>query len=236
VTAFLDDRLARVLSADSEAALRDALVGFTAHLGFDSVSAMLAIDRHGSRTDCHGVEHMPEAYRQLHADPSDGRRDPVMQHCRTSHLPIAWDRNTYLAAGQGEKWERQAGHGLASGLAVALHLPRGRHFLLGIDRREGLPDRTDLFEALGRLQLFAVYAHEAMTHLVDGTSSRPSLTRREIEALEWASIGKTAWETSRLLGISERTVVKHLVAASGKLGCAGKQHAVAAALRLGLIR
>ena len=52
----------------------------------------------------------------------------------------------------------------------------------------------------------------------------------------WTMEGKTAWELSRILGISEQTVVRHLNNATHKLNCVNKHHAVVKALRLGLIR
>jgi DNA-binding CsgD family transcriptional regulator len=62
-----------------------------------------------------------------------------------------------------------------------------------------------------------------------------ALTPRERECLTWASHGKTAGEIGTLLGISEYTAVAHLNAAMAKLKVSSRAHAVAQALRLGLI-
>ena len=48
-------------------------------------------------------------------------------------------------------------------------------------------------------------------------------------------MGKTSWETARILGISESTVNFHLSNACAKLGVRGRRAAVVMALRLGLI-
>jgi DNA-binding CsgD family transcriptional regulator len=64
---------------------------------------------------------------------------------------------------------------------------------------------------------------------------RPRLSERERECLAWASVGKTAWEISEILNISEHTVVAHLNAATRKLGAVSRGHAIAQALRLGVI-
>jgi DNA-binding CsgD family transcriptional regulator len=61
------------------------------------------------------------------------------------------------------------------------------------------------------------------------------LTRRELECLRWTSLGKTAWEVGRILGIAEHTAARHLHHASKKLGCVSKHQAVSRAQRLGLI-
>jgi DNA-binding CsgD family transcriptional regulator len=122
---------------------------------------------------------------------------------------------------------------------MALHLPEGKHFLLGVDRDQDLPgDPDELQRVVADLQLFAVHAQDAALRLlvpVAERPERPALTPRELEVLRWTMEGKTAWEVGALLGISERTVVFHINNGTHKLGCINKQQAVLKALRLGLI-
>ena len=61
------------------------------------------------------------------------------------------------------------------------------------------------------------------------------LTPREIECLGWCSRGKTNWEISRILGLSERTVEHYLSRANRKLGSTNRAQAVACALKLKVI-
>lgn len=61
------------------------------------------------------------------------------------------------------------------------------------------------------------------------------LSAREIEILSLASHGKTASEMAAALAISERTIAFHINNIVEKLGAANKTHAVAMALRQGLI-
>lgn len=63
----------------------------------------------------------------------------------------------------------------------------------------------------------------------------PSLTPREVECLRWAAEGKSEWEISAILHVSEHTADKHLANAHRKLGAANRAHAVALAIRWGLI-
>ncbi|ALK08339.1 helix-turn-helix transcriptional regulator [Blastochloris viridis] len=67
------------------------------------------------------------------------------------------------------------------------------------------------------------------------TAVADELTRRERECLSWASHGKTAGEIGTILGISEYTAVAHLSSTMAKLRASSRAHAVAQALRLGLI-
>lgn len=62
------------------------------------------------------------------------------------------------------------------------------------------------------------------------------LTRREVECLSWAANGKSEWEISQILGISEHTSEKHLLNAKTKLGTVNRVHAVAEAIRRGYIK
>jgi DNA-binding CsgD family transcriptional regulator len=64
---------------------------------------------------------------------------------------------------------------------------------------------------------------------------RTRLTPREIECLRWCSRGKTNWEISRILGLSERTVEHYLSRANRKLGTANRTQAVAYAHKENLI-
>lgn len=63
----------------------------------------------------------------------------------------------------------------------------------------------------------------------------PALSAREREVLLWAAQGKTAWETSTILGISPKTVEFHLGNCSKKLGTATKAQTILAAARKGLL-
>lgn len=64
---------------------------------------------------------------------------------------------------------------------------------------------------------------------------RVSLTKRETECLSWTAAGKTSWEISVILGISESTATFHLRNASAKLKASNRTHSVAKALHFGLI-
>jgi DNA-binding CsgD family transcriptional regulator len=228
-----------VLEARSRDEFRDEVVRFTQRLGFETVSAITVIDRGLGKSDFINIDNTPVEFTQIYMDPGLQRRDPVMQHCKRQSVPIIWDQDTYVESGVGELWEHQASYGYRTGIAMALHLPEGKHFLLGVDRESPLPDDTEELQRLvADLQLFAVHAQDSAMRLLLPAAQQPDqpkLTPRELEALRWTMEGKTAWEVGVLLGISERTVVFHVNNAMHKLGCINKQQAVLKALRLGLI-
>ena|GEM_PF-1298671 len=55
------------------------------------------------------------------------------------------------------------------------------------------------------------------------------LTRRQAEALRWVALGRRGPEVARLMGLSPRTVEKHLQAAAAGLGVSGAAEAAATA-------
>ena len=228
-----------VLQARDREEFRAEVVRFTQRLGFATVSAITIIDRGLGQSDFINIDNTPDSYTQGYANTLMQRRDPVMQHCRRNSVPIIWNQGTYVGTGAGELWEEQASFGYHCGIAMALHLPEGKHFLLGVDRDQALPADPEVLQRLvADLQLFAVHAQDSAMRLLVPLSQqpeRPALTPRELETLRWTLEGKTAWEVGAVLGIGERTVVFHVNNAMHKLGCVNKQQAALKALRLGLI-
>jgi DNA-binding CsgD family transcriptional regulator len=229
-----------VLQVQSRDELLGEVVRFIRQLGFETVTAMAVADHFGRDSEFASVDNTPAGFRELFENRDRSRRDPVMQHCKRAALPIIWNRDTYTSRGQGERWEEQAVHGYCVGIALALHLPNGQHFMLGIDRDRPLPlDRSEVSRMVADLYLFAIHAQDAALRVLLpllNEADAPDLTQRELECLRWTMEGKTAWEVGRILGISEQTVVRHVNSATHKLGCVHKHHAVVKALRLGLIR
>jgi DNA-binding CsgD family transcriptional regulator len=228
-----------VLEARNRDEFREAVVRFTHHLGFETVSAMTVVDHGLGNSEFITVDNTPSEFTEIYNDPSLGRRDPVMQHLKRQSVPIIWDQSTYIASGAVDLWEHQSHYGFNTGIAMALHLPEGRHFLLGVDRDRALPtDVAELQRVVADLQLFAVHAQDAALRILLPAlqqPDRPALTPREVEALYWTMEGKTAWEVGQILGITERTAVLHVNNAMHKLGCVNKHQAVLKALRLGLL-
>ncbi len=231
---------AAVLNAGSQEEFRREVVDFSRRLGFNTVSAMAVIDQGVGKSDFITIDNAPDGFGEVCNDRLRGRQDPVMQHCRLQSVPIIWDQATYTRHGLGGMWEEQARFGYCTGIAMALHLPEGRHFVLGVERDKPLPeDPAELTRIVADLQLFAVHAQDAALRVLSPllqSDSRPHLTPRELEALQWTMEGKTAWELGSILGISERTAVLHLNNAAHKLGCSSKHQAVLKAMRLGIIR
>jgi DNA-binding CsgD family transcriptional regulator len=236
---MLPARYTSVLKASSRDEFREEVVRFTKELGFTTVSALMIIDHTLGRSEVISVDNTPAEYLESYFDPIAARRDPVFRHCRQQTVPIIWDQETFVKSGVADQWEHQAHFGYHTGIAMGLHMPEGKHFVMGVDRDQRLPpNREELQRMVADLQLFAVHAQDAAMRLMLPSAQqpeRPLLTPRELEALRWTMEGKTAWEVGAVLGISERTAVMHVNNAMHKLGCVNKHQAVLKAIRLGLI-
>ena len=68
-----------------------------------------------------------------------------------------------------------------------------------------------------------------------GKKEMPPLSGREREVLNWLGQGKSSWDISMILAISERTVKYHVENIKKKLNATSRAQAVAIALDLGLI-
>jgi len=80
------------------------------------------------------------------------------------------------------------------------------------------------------------HIHQALRRLTKNFDSTfQPLTSREKEVLDWLKYGKTSWDVSRILNISERTVNFHCASVVHKLDAVSRSHAVAIAIDKGLI-
>ena len=76
------------------------------------------------------------------------------------------------SAGLGDMWEYQARFGYRNGIAMALHMPEGKHFFFAVDRDKPVPpDTGELTRIVADLQLFAVHAQEAAMRILTPAAS-----------------------------------------------------------------
>ncbi|WP_454634475.1 response regulator transcription factor [Bradyrhizobium cenepequi] len=89
------------------------------------------------------------------------------------------------------------------------------------------------------VQLVGIYFHTHLSERTIATSvaveDAATLSQRERQCLAWAARGKTLAEAAVLMDITPRTVAFHLENARRKLGAVTIAHAVAQAVRRGLL-
>ena len=157
-------------------------------------------------------------------------RDPAIQRVLSASVPFTWSELAGSEPGGQQIMDEAGDFRLKQGFTVALVTLEGEAagFSLAGERIEVTP------QGRGMLTLIATYAIGRALFLKD---DRPpiSLTLREREALQWSAEGKTTWEIGELMSISEHGADKHLRTAKAKLGASTKVHAVATAIRHGVI-
>jgi len=87
------------------------------------------------------------------------------------------------------------------------------------------------------IELVSVHVYSRLEALSGPRPMREivDLTRRETEVLQYAAAGKTNWEISRILSLSENTVIDYVKSAMRKLGSVNRTHAIALAIQNALI-
>lgn len=219
--------------------LERRLVAVAHAMEFPIISGALIRGRlHDAGVQIASLGNTPPGFVDIAKDLAETRRDPVMAKLMKVPTPIIYDQSTYVTAGAGELWEAQAPFGYKTGIAVKLHLPGDKHFLLGVDREDPLPPSgPERMRVIGALQLLAVHTVTVADRLLSPklTCSLPHLTNREMDVLTWTARGKTAWEVAALLRLGEKTVNFHLRNVMLKLGVKSKHHAVLKCIAAGVL-
>lgn len=96
-------------------------------------------------------------------------------------------------------------------------------------------------QARASVHLASIYTHGRARHLLEterrnARLEHVTLSGRERECLTWAAAGKSSWEISQILRLTENTVTGYIKAAARKLGSVNRTQAVAEAIRTGKIR
>lgn len=162
--------------------------------------------------------------------------DPVVENGFGRMLPFDWsDLDT--SEGQvrqlfGESIEFGVGR---NGLTIPIVGDRTRG-MLAITSDESPRDWSGRRAALIKdFQTVAGFLHLKAFADSARPPERNPLSRREIECLQWAALGKTDDDISDILGLSRLTVSSYIKSARYKLGCINRVSAVAKAIKLHLI-
>lgn len=209
-------------------------------LGFERFAYHVLISSEGARKPMY-LGTYPDAWARHYIANDYVNVDPVMPQATRGILPFNW-ADLYKSLAQKSRQRKvidEAGDfGLPNGIIVPVHGPGKGVATLNVAAQ--IPGRE--FNELWRrhrheLHLIAMYSHEAIARLASQGKSeaQPHLAPRERECLLWTARGKTAWEISTILNISQETVVHYLKSASSKLGVHNKTHAVVKAILMGLV-
>lgn len=173
--------------------------------------------------------------------------DPRLTHSLTHTCPLVWDRTQFDAQPAAQLFEEAASYGLCAGISVALLDHSGYLGILSASTSMKIEAR-DLRSPMlyGRFLVLKEYLGELLESkrgsvvqpvCADQVTSEltAALTPRQRSVLFWTACGWRAHQIGEKLNISESAVRKHLDAVVQRLGVSGKTHAVARALKHGVI-
>jgi LuxR family transcriptional regulator, quorum-sensing system regulator BjaR1 len=163
------------------------------------------------------------------------RHDPCVAQSRCTADPFLWsevgrqglERAAQLVMDEASEF------GLRQGICVPVHTPFARPIVVTVSG-----ENVDLAPGARLVVgLLARQAVQSVLRLRSGSHDafRPILSEREREILRWTAEGKTAWETSVILGLSVSTVRCYLESARHKLCATSNTHAVAKAIKADLL-
>lgn len=164
--------------------------------------------------------------------------DPVVRLGLNNLMPIDWSEVRDLSVEQlqflGEAREFGIGN---NGLSFPVRGAQGELavFSMSVDCTKS-DWRLRKSSQMREYRIIAEYFHQrVLSHLGVSIDLSHALSDREKECLRWCGAGKTYWEISRILSVSESTVRFHMQNAIHKLDCLNQVQAVLKATKAGLI-
>jgi LuxR family transcriptional activator of conjugal transfer of Ti plasmids len=162
------------------------------------------------------------------------RFDPVVIRALQNPEPFRWGAGLsfgHMSLAQQDFLDEASQFGIKVGFTVPIHDGRGPIAALTFASDQRRPPFETFINAQDRmLQLMALYFHSHVRRKLskDRRIGSALLSPRELECLEWAAQGKSAWEIGTILGISRHTVATYLQSAKTKFGVRTIVQAVAA--------
>jgi DNA-binding CsgD family transcriptional regulator len=201
--------------------------GIYAYIGFPPQAEAFTVNNHPA--------HWLDRYR----DQKYLQVDPVVLDGVAVRRPFTWTDIQERSKGQvAQLMDEALDVGIVSGATIPVHAAGQEFGLFFVSSEMPRPE----FEKFWRereplVQLAALNFHSTVFEGLNTKefTSQVKLTARERECLLWAARGKTAWETSQVLSLAQRTVVFHLCNAMKKLGAASTQQALVKAVRMGIV-
>lgn len=171
---------------------------------------------------------------------------PLTAACRFEAEPFwcnargIWTRHRNPALEMVDLSDFEARALTRSAIVVPIHLPLGQVAAASFLPPD--PETDDLSAPFqGFSDLLAVYVRQFVSSYVQVTrqarpgGTRPSLTKREVECLRWAAMGKTNEEIATIMALARTTIRFHIRNASEKLNAVNRDQTVFKATQLGYL-
>jgi DNA-binding CsgD family transcriptional regulator len=165
--------------------------------------------------------------------------DPIIQQGLMDLLPHDWEQlaanSVYGTRVMADAHAFDVGH---TGMSFPIRGVHGETAIFSVSTKASKSEWSKLSRLLRRdMQVIGHHFHQRILEICGHAPhiGQQSLSTPEIECLKWAAAGKSAWETSKIMTISERTVKFHLSNARYKLQSVNTTQAVAQAMSARLL-
>ena len=215
----VEDFVKDVSKLSTEIELAEAIGQVAADLGFSYFALTHHLDVRRS-SDAIRLHNYPDGWAEWFDERSLGQNDPVHRASNLTSVGFAWSQLPDLIALTPKDLlvlDAARGQGIGDGFTVPAHVPGEAHGSCSFACATGEPFKS---ENLALLQLVGAFGFEAARRMRRSRQhgSPIALTDRQRECVMWAARGKSDWEISRILNISQQTVIEHLKHARGRYG------------------
>lgn len=219
-------------AVESLADLETALADVTHALGFHHYALMHHVPTREARRPILRLTNYPLDWQERFTARAYVTDDPIFVACQTRVLSFLWTEIPGLISlnpRQMAIFEEATRFGLRNGVSVPIHVPGEipGSCTLAVARGDEIPR-----EIVPLVHYVGCFAFEAGRRLLSVRPQGPTvaLTPRQIDCLLLIARGKSDWEASRILGISEATVHQHVEAAKARYGVSTRMQLVVRAL------
>lgn len=240
LTRRIEDLSRVAVSKDVDEA-RAVMSSYTKDLGFEAFTYHVVRPPGGARAQFY-LSSYDDAWVKHYLEEDYVNSDAVVAQAAREITPFTWKDTLDPRHGDGRQmkiFNEASEFEMNNGGSVPIHGPGGSYAILNVAtsaRDEAFVKHWETHRI--SLQVFGLHAHEMVIKELypsgDGQHA-PRLSPREKECLLWTARGKTMWEISEILSISQETVKTHLKAACAKMNVFSKVHAVVKAVNDGHI-
>ncbi len=232
-----------ILASVLEARTRDDLVSRIKKVilasGFETFMIGLERQTQDGQTIHHVTSDYAIEWQSKYQEKKYAFNDPTIPYCQQSTSPLIWNDHFFKSAGAIHILEEARSYGVSHGLSIATHDQHGFKSMMSLVRDKPLErDAKETEQLLASARVISACVHHTGFNLL-GVKDEPNvnvtLTGRETEVLKWVASGKTTWEISIILNLSEATVAFHVKNIMRKLNVHNRQQAIVIALRRRLI-
>jgi LuxR family quorum-sensing system transcriptional regulator CciR len=217
-------QLARIVETVGSAEdLTVIMAAISVELGFQYFALSHHVDVATAGDAAIRLHNYPQRWADYYDENALGVSDPVHRASHVTSIGFPWSRMAAmipLTPGDHHILALGRAQGVGDGFTVPAHVPGEACGSCSFACEVGRPLPQVM---LPLAQLAGNFAFEAARRLWLGRGGHllypgPALTDRQRDCILWVARGKSDWEISRILGISEETVARHIKQACARYG------------------